>query len=476
MRRGLPAGAARIVPVLALLASAACGPAPTLVKHDLWKDLKGPTPGEYHLLLVWKNPRFGAGDAAALTPEALASAIAAESSSRSLGRLRSYQVVEDYDELAASLPLWRPRAPVLLVEASPASTRSSSSTLVGFGARARYQPFVFDTSTAWSRVQSALEAPWGSKLKARAAEKTRWLADNSLSVCRSFAAALFSALPLEPRPSELKLRKGKGEGMARAYDLALSSGDWAGAAEQWEKEAGADFKNDDALADLSVARELLGDWDGAAAAEEKRKPSLFSSDRERLSMLRGLSLLGTLKGKRFAAPGASVAVLPLDNETPDLQAAEQVRKRLAEALKDAGYAPLDIPALDEKLQKAGFTDAGQLKALTPAKLARLVGADLLAGGSVEEFRTIPLGIYFRREVRATLRVMDGREGKVLFQKTAGTVKETLPGESSELASELVGLIAGKAKNDPLPEESAETSRRFVRPFPHFEIREPGTRH
>jgi len=94
--------------------------------------------------------------------------------------------------------------------------------------------------------------------------------------------------------------------------------------------------------------------------------------------------------KTFVHP-QRVAVLPMSNETNDLDAAAYIRQLIFNRLNSRGIPLVPLAEVDAKLKVQGFTDGGQLRATTPQKLGEWIGADGLFYGTIEDFEYVNVG-------------------------------------------------------------------------------------
>ena len=117
-----------------------------------------------------------------------------------------------------------------------------------------------------------------------------------------------------------------------------------------------------------------------------------------------------------------IAVLPFTNETADLEADGYLRPKLVELLAARGYPLADLVATDRSLGERGVHEGGHLRALAPSRLAAELGVERLLYGNIEEYRVINLGIYFRKEVKVSLKLVD-REGKELWSGTGHAMSQ-----------------------------------------------------
>src|SRR5690242_17765446 len=81
----------------------------------------------------------------------------------------------------------------------------------------------------------------------------------------------------------------------------------------------------------------------------------------------------------------TVSILPFDNETNDVNAADIMQRFTYLAMKQSAYQVEDIDVTNKKLADVGIVDGGQLPALDPVKMAKDFGSQALLYGSVESF-------------------------------------------------------------------------------------------
>jgi hypothetical protein len=111
----------------------------------------------------------------------------------------------------------------------------------------------------------------------------------------------------------------------------------------------------------------------------------------------------------------NVAVLPISNESNDLDGPPFIRKLLQEGLMARGFAVMPLGPIDEQLKAQGFTDGGQLHAATPQKIGEWIGADSLFYSTIENFDYINVGFYTQRRVKIKARLVDAKTGERLWE-------------------------------------------------------------
>jgi hypothetical protein len=116
-------------------------------------------------------------------------------------------------------------------------------------------------------------------------------------------------------------------------------------------------------------------------------------------------------------PDARVAVLPFDNQSTDLGAADVMRRLAVEEFSKRGYQPLPLEEVDGKLAGLGVSEGGQLPSVKPEDLAKALGADLLCYGDVQDFTFQNLGFVIRKNVALNVRLLAVSTGETLYEAT-----------------------------------------------------------
>ncbi|NLI09195.1 MAG: DUF799 family lipoprotein [Elusimicrobia bacterium] len=111
----------------------------------------------------------------------------------------------------------------------------------------------------------------------------------------------------------------------------------------------------------------------------------------------------------------SVAVLPFDNESVDIDSEKYMRDEVIKKLVSFGYSPLTSSYVDEKLKEIGISDGGQLKAYKTSDLASKLSCRILIYGTIENYIFQNLGFIVRKKAELYLRAEDGYDGAVLYE-------------------------------------------------------------
>lgn len=194
--------------------------------------------------------------------------------------------------------------------------------------------------------------------------------------------------------------------------------------------------------------------------------------------LLGLSffLLGTgcSLGPKFIVqdyhPPAKTAVLPFANETNDVTGPESLRNLLIEMLPSRGYVPLAKDAVDQTLlEKFGITDGGQLGSVSPQELGKNLQVDALFYGTLIQFVDFPFGFGRKRTVKANLKLVETKTGKLLWEDEKSWTNPELHLSVEEAKRAAVRQVAerqiGKMTGTFLQQESMMMLSRALRNLP-----------
>lgn len=116
-----------------------------------------------------------------------------------------------------------------------------------------------------------------------------------------------------------------------------------------------------------------------------------------------------------AVKPAKIAVLPLTNETTDMDGPEIIRKIMNEELMKNGYDTLETSVITTALRNEGITDAGQLNTISNEKLKQVLPADAIMSGDLFTFRHLITGVYNDRTVETRFNLLALEAGQELWR-------------------------------------------------------------
>lgn len=115
----------------------------------------------------------------------------------------------------------------------------------------------------------------------------------------------------------------------------------------------------------------------------------------------------------LAGFGYELAVLPMANETTNLDGPVVLRKALYKKLKRQGYRVLPLEETDSLLKDMGITDGGQLNAVSVEEVTEKLQARRLIYINLLTFK--PLRIAAIEVIKLNIRLFDGKSGTLLWE-------------------------------------------------------------
>jgi len=164
-----------------------------------------------------------------------------------------------------------------------------------------------------------------------------------------------------------------------------------------------------------------------------------------------------------------VAVLAMTNYTNDLEGPDIIRALFYHRVSEMGYSPIPIEEVDELLNKEGISEGGQLSALSPRELGKILGVKGLFYGDLIEFNYINIGFVTSRIVRVRFKLVEAETEEILWEKEARSSKSnvTFLGEEAKeafvegIAEQVVEMIL----RSPLKEEAEGCVEKIMRTLP-----------
>ena len=167
----------------------------------------------------------------------------------------------------------------------------------------------------------------------------------------------------------------------------------------------------------------------------------------------------------------SVAVLPFDNESNELNAPDIMQDYVYRALLNSAYRPIDIKQVNDKLTSVGIVDGGQLAAVDPVKLGKDLGVHALIFGTVNEFGYTNIGFYTSRKVDIALKMVSVDTGETIWEGNGTAANRNLALDPKEAKKNLaVGLAqqaVDKATKRPLDKESRDAAVKALASLPGY---------
>jgi hypothetical protein len=144
-------------------------------------------------------------------------------------------------------------------------------------------------------------------------------------------------------------------------------------------------------------------------------------------------------------PIRTVAILPLVNNTNDVEGPAFVRELFAAELGQFFYVVKPVSEVDQVLKdQMGVTLGAQLDMATPQKLGEVLGVDGVFYGALEDFSDKTTGIYNVRRVRVRSKLVNCKTGEVAWKNGIGVKQGTRAGGSAFSSVPFVGLAISAA--------------------------------
>ena len=132
-------------------------------------------------------------------------------------------------------------------------------------------------------------------------------------------------------------------------------------------------------------------------------------------------------------PIRTVAILPLVNNTHDVEGPGYVRDMFAAELGQFYYQVKPNNEVEQILKdQAGITLGSQLDMATPQKLGELLGVDGVFYGALEDFSDKTTGVYNVRRVRIRSKLVNCKTGETVWKNGVGIKQGTQSGGSEIL--------------------------------------------
>ncbi len=150
------------------------------------------------------------------------------------------------------------------------------------------------------------------------------------------------------------------------------------------------------------------------------------------------------------APSADlplIAVLPFENQSADIEAADKVRNAVYEEFKTRGYRLVELETIDSGLKTLGISEGGQLPALTAEKLGAAIPAEVFCYGNVLEFNFKSVVAVSQKKVALELKLVKAGTVTVLFEGSEEGISSTAGTDAAgRLAFNVVGKIFKSVKS------------------------------
>lgn len=158
-----------------------------------------------------------------------------------------------------------------------------------------------------------------------------------------------------------------------------------------------------------------------------------------LLLLAGCAVQHKDYGPFFAHAPRSILVVPVLNETTELEASGVVAATVSEPIAERGYYVFPVYLTEALLRDLGLSEAGHVHELPPQKLFELFGADAVLYATVTDWGTKYLVIDAATVVEIDLLLRDTRTGTVLWEAT-GAASQNAGGQGDPIAQLIAAAI------------------------------------
>lgn len=152
----------------------------------------------------------------------------------------------------------------------------------------------------------------------------------------------------------------------------------------------------------------------------------------------------------FSNPLKRVAILPMKNDSTDVDGPEVMRKKMAHALERRSYVVQDLKETDRILRdRMGITLGGQLSLTTAQKLGKELGVEGVLYGTLMDFDETTLGAINVKKVRGTFKLVNTMTGQSVWERGLG-VRSELRMQGNYGAAAALAARAADAREPDVP--------------------------
>jgi len=154
-------------------------------------------------------------------------------------------------------------------------------------------------------------------------------------------------------------------------------------------------------------------------------------------------------------PIKRLAILPLKNDTTDVDAPTFVREKLAPAFQKRFYNVQPLAETDQILRdQLGITLGGQLEMASVAELREALQVEGLLYGTLMDYGEVTTGLVNMRKVRGKFKIVDTETNMVFWENGIGVRSQDTSGG---LLGSLSGAVASSGGDDSVPWVTIESS-------------------
>jgi hypothetical protein len=156
-------------------------------------------------------------------------------------------------------------------------------------------------------------------------------------------------------------------------------------------------------------------------------------------------------------PLKRVAVLPMKNDTTDVDGPQVLRKKMVQAMEHRSYAVKDTKETDQILRdQLGITLGGQLDLATAQKLGETLGVEGLLYGTLMDFDELTTGAINVKKVRGKFKLVNAMTGQTVWSRGLGVRSEMMM-QSKVGAAATLAARAADARDKEVPWVTIEST-------------------
>ncbi|WP_114195733.1 DUF799 domain-containing protein [Edaphovirga cremea] len=160
----------------------------------------------------------------------------------------------------------------------------------------------------------------------------------------------------------------------------------------------------------------------------------------------------------------SILVLLPQNSSPEVEASHGLLSQVTLPLAEAGYYVFPVAVVEETFKQNGVTNANDINAVSLTKLHQIFGADAVLYLTVSQYGTSYKVITSDTRVTASAKLVDLRDGKLLWSGSATASSTENDSNSGDLWSMLIVAMVkqiGNSLADKSHDIAGKTSYRLL---------------
>lgn len=160
-----------------------------------------------------------------------------------------------------------------------------------------------------------------------------------------------------------------------------------------------------------------------------------------------------------SSPVKTIAVLPMLNNTNDVEGPEKLRQAFAEKLQKKGYRVKPMPETNQVLKdEFGITLGKQLDLTNPVELGKKLGVDALVYGTLYDFDEKTTGVLDIRRVKMGYKMVIARDLSGENLSPFANLREAIEKSWVEVLKVAIETIDAEEKAGKLKKEDADRAR------------------